>query len=76
MEMKMKMKQALYGISALALVSALSACGGREEPANNGVANADRNGMNEMNEMDGMNDMNNMAGHDMNNMAAHDMNSM
>lgn len=68
------MKQTLYGISALALVSALSACGGREEAANNVVANTtEMNAMNEMNGMEGMNDMNNMEGHDMNNM---DMNNM
>jgi uncharacterized protein (DUF305 family) len=39
------MKTAFYCMSALALASALSACGSREEPANNVVAENDMNDM-------------------------------
>jgi uncharacterized protein (DUF305 family) len=39
------MKKSLLSISALALVSALSACGGREEAANNVAAENDMNAM-------------------------------
>lgn len=70
------MKKTLYGISAIALVSTLAACGGPEEAANNVVANADMNETTEMNEMNGMNDMDNMADHNMNNLADDDMNDM
>lgn len=70
------MKKTLYGISAIALVSTLTACGGREEAANNVVANADMSETTEMNGMNGMNDMDNMADHDMNNMSADEMNKM
>ena len=39
------MRKAFYGMTTLALVSALSACGGREEAANNVAAENDMNAM-------------------------------
>lgn len=39
------MRKAFFYMTALALVSALSACGGREEAANNGAAENDMNAM-------------------------------
>lgn len=55
------MKKTLNGIRAIALVSALSSCGGKEEAANN----LDTDDMNATT-VDS-NNMNNMSGHDMNN---------
>ena len=69
--MEMDMKKILYGISAIAFVSALSACGGNQAADNNIAAENDANAM-----MADSNGMTNMSGHDMNDMSGRDMNDM
>lgn len=79
------MKKTLYGISAIALISALSACGGNKQADNNIAVENDANAMmadsNNMTNMSGhdMNNMNDVSGNEMNdmdNMSNHDMNNM